>query len=147
VVKMNRDMERILFLRSVPIFSDVDGSDLQWINEIAHERKVRAGYVVFRENDIGDAMYIVLKGRVRVLKGSNLVLQIMEDKDCFGEMSILDREPRSATVETVVETTLLAIKRDDFQRLLLARPQIAFALFKTISRRLREATERLSARS
>lgn len=147
VKKMNRDMERILFLRSVPIFSDVDGSDLQWINEIAHERKVRAGYVVFRENDVGDAMYIVLKGRVRVLKGANLVLQIMEDKDCFGEMSILDREPRSATVETVVETTLLAIKRDDFQRLLLARPQIAFALFKTISRRLREATERLSARS
>lgn len=144
VNKMAGNMERILFLRSVPIFADIDGYDLQWINEITREKRYRRGQIVFRENDLGDALYIILKGQIRILKGESIVLQVMEDRDCFGEMSILDEEPRSATAEVARDSTLLAIKRDDFQRLMLARPQIAVSMFKSISRRLREATSRLS---
>jgi CRP-like cAMP-binding protein len=139
------DMERILFLRSVPLFTDIDGNDLQWINEITREKKYKAGQVVFRENDVGDALYIISRGSVRVVKGQNqVILQILEERECFGEMAILDQEPRSATVEVQKDATLLAIKRDDFQRLLLARPQLAFSLFHTISRRLREAVTRFT---
>lgn len=145
VQKMAINMERILFLRSVPLFADIDGKDLQWLNEIAKERHYKAGQVVFRENDVGDALYIIIRGKVRVNKGKqNITLEILEDRDCFGEMAILDQEPRSATVEIQEDATLLAIKREDFQRLLLARPRLAFSLFRTISRRLREATARFT---
>lgn len=146
VEQMAIDMERILFLRSVPLFADIDGNDLQWINEITREKKFKAGQTVFRENDVGDSLYIIIKGSVRVLKGENqVILEILEERETFGEMSILDQEPRSATVEVHKDATLLAIKRDDFQRLLLARPQLAFSLFRTISRRLREAVTRFTA--
>ncbi|MCR9142179.1 MAG: cyclic nucleotide-binding domain-containing protein [bacterium] len=146
VKQMAIDMERILFLRSVPLFADIDGNDLQWINEITREKKFKAGQTVFRENDVGDSLYIIINGSVRVLKGENqVILQILEERETFGEMSILDQEPRSATVEVQKDATLLAIKRDDFQRLLLARPQLAFSLFRTISRRLREAVTRFTA--
>ena len=146
VQQMAIDMERILFLRSVPLFADIDGNDLQWINEITREKKYKAGQTVFRENDVGDSLYIIISGSVRVLKGDNqVILQILEERETFGEMSILDQEPRSATVEVQKDATLLAIKRDDFQRLLLARPQLAFSLFRTISRRLREAVTRFTA--
>ncbi|MEQ9364067.1 MAG: HEAT repeat domain-containing protein [Leptospirales bacterium] len=146
VKQMAIDMERILFLRSVPLFADIDGNDLQWINEITREKKYKAGQTVFRENDVGDSLYIIINGSVRVLKGQNqVILQILEERETFGEMSILDQEPRSATVEVQKDATLLAIKRDDFQRLLLARPQLAFSLFRTISRRLREAVTRFTA--
>ncbi len=146
VKQMAIDMERILFLRSVPLFADIDGNDLQWINEITREKKFKAGQTVFRENDVGDSLYIIINGSVRVLKGEKqVILQILEERETFGEMSILDQEPRSATVEVQKDATLLAIKRDDFQRLLLARPQLAFSLFRTISRRLREAVTRFTA--
>lgn len=146
VKQMAIDMERILFLRSVPLFADIDGNDLQWINEITREKKYKTGQTVFRENDVGDSLYIIISGSVRVLKGQNqVILQIIEERETFGEMSILDQEPRSATVEVQKDATLLAIKRDDFQRLLLARPQLAFSLFRTISRRLREAVTRFTA--
>lgn len=141
---MSRTMERILFLRSVAIFADVDGADLQWINEITRERKVRKGQVVFHENDVGDAMYLILSGQVRVSRGATN-LELLGERDCFGEMSILDNEPRSATVRATQDSVMLAIKRDDFQRLVLARPQISFSLFRTISRRLRDMTARLAA--
>ncbi|MBX7058310.1 MAG: cyclic nucleotide-binding domain-containing protein [Leptospirales bacterium] len=144
VKAMSRTMERILFLRSVAIFADVDGADLQWINEITRERKVRKGQVVFHENDVGDAMYLILSGQVRVSRGATN-LELLGERDCFGEMSILDNEPRSATVRATQDSVMLAIKRDDFQRLVLARPQISFSLFRTISRRLRDMTARLAA--
>jgi len=145
VERMAVNMERILFLRSVPLFSDLDGSVLQWVNEIAKEKTYAAGETVFKENEEGDALYIIENGSVRVVKGieKTTTLAILQAGDCFGEMAVLDSEPRSASIEVQRDATLLAINRDDFQRLLLAKPQMAFALFKTLSRRLRETNRKL----
>lgn len=140
---MATSMERILFLRSVPIFSDVDGNDLQWINEITREITVGAREIIFKENDLGDALYIIVEGRVQVYRGKDTTLDILGPRDCFGEMSIIDEDPRSASTRADLPTRLLAIEREDFQRLLMARPQISIAMFRTISRRLREQTGRL----
>jgi len=144
VAKMALNMERIMFLRSVPLFSDVDGSDLQWISEIMKEKTYPTGETIFHENDEGDALYIIMKGSVRVVKGreKQVMLAILEVGDCFGEMGIFG-EPRSASIEVQKEATLLIIKRDDFQRLILARPHISFSLFKTLSSRLRETNAKL----
>lgn len=145
IKKMDSMMERFLFLRSVPLFSDVDGTDLQWINEITHEQKFRARQTIFREGDPGESLYIIVSGSVRVFKGQKgreITIDILEERDCFGEMAILDQEPRSASVMTMKNARLLVIHRSDFQRLLLARPRISFSLFKTMSKRVREANAR-----
>ena len=144
VAKMALNMERIMFLRSVPLFSDVDGSDLQWISEIMKEKTYPTGETLFYENDEGDALYIIMKGSVKVVKGreKQVTLAILEVGDCFGEMGIFG-EPRSASIEVQEEATLLIIKRDDFQRLILTRPHISFSLFKTLSSRLRETNAKL----
>lgn len=145
VKKMAANMERMLFLRSVPLFSEVDGDDIFWINEITREKRYSGGEIIFRENDEGDALYIIVSGSVRIIKGEveQITLDVLQKRDVFGEMSILDHEPRSATIETIEDTRLLVIMRDDFQRLLLARPRIAFSLFRTLSGRLRHLSGRL----
>ena len=142
---MELEMEKILFLRSVPLFGDIDGRDLRWINEIATEKSYRAGEIVFRENDEGDALYIIVSGSVKIIKGTDypILLTILEERDYFGEMAILDQDLRSATVEVNEDVTLLMIRRDHFQSLLLSRPQIAFAIFKSFSRRIRQLQYRL----
>ena len=142
---MELEMEKILFLRSVPLFGDIDGRDLRWINEIATEKSYRAGEIVFRENEEGDALYIIVSGSVKIIKGTDypILLTILEERDYFGEMAILDQDLRSATVEVNEDVTLLMIRRDHFQSLLLSRPQIAFAIFKSFSRRIRQLQYRL----
>lgn len=145
VKKMAVNMERMLFLRSVPLFSEVDGDDIYWINEITREANYAEGEIIFHENDKGDALYIIVSGDVRIIKEGKkrITLDVFGKRDCFGEMSILDQEPRSATTQAANNTRLLVIMRDDFQRLVLARPQIGFSLFRTLSRRLRQLTARL----
>jgi HEAT repeat protein len=144
VQNMAGNIERILFLKSASLFADVAGSDLPWIDEIAREHTYPAGEVIFRENEMGDTLYIIVEGQVRVLKGEEAVtLAVLQERDCFGEMAILDGEPRSATVETMREARLLEIAREDFNQLLLARPQIGFALIKNLNRRLRQTNAKL----
>ena len=145
VEQMAINMERILFLRSIPLFADVSGNDLRWINEITREKTYPAGKIIFKENDGGDALYIIVSGSVRIIKEGDqqVVLAILQERDYFGEMALLDREPRSASVEVQKDATLLIINQDDFQRLLLARPQIGFSLLKTLSGRLRETDAKL----
>lgn len=149
VEKMEMNMERILFLRSVFLFSQVDAVDLRWINQITKEKRCSAGEIIFRENDEGDALYVIINGNVRVVKerdGQQVVLSILQEGDCFGEMAILEQQPRSATIEAQEDVRLLVISRDDFHRLLLARPKMAFALLRTLSQRLRQRGNQLSER-
>jgi ATP/ADP translocase/HEAT repeat protein len=139
------NIERILFLKSASLFADVAGSDLPWIDAIAREKEYEAGEVVFRDGETGDSLYIIVEGQVRVLKGEDkpVVLAVLDERDCFGEMALLDGEPRSATVQTQSRTRLLEIARAEFEELLLGRPQIGFALIKNLNRRLRETNARL----
>jgi len=142
---MNFNMDRILFLRSIPLFSDIEGNDLKWINEILTEEDYLPGDVIFKENDEGDALYIIRQGRVKIVKGekSSIVLTILEERDYFGEMALLDRDPRSASVIVVDDAKILMIKRDHFQSLLISRPKIAFSLFKSFTQRMRDLQTQL----
>ena len=137
------NMERIFFLRSVPVFSDVDASDLQWISEIISEEEVEANEYIFHEEESGDIFYIVRKGEIQICKG-DVVLETVHPGEYFGEIAIFDRQPRTASGLAKEHTTLLAIHRNDFQRLLFAKPEIALAMFKTLSHRLRETTKKIA---
>jgi len=145
VQDMAANIERILFLKSASLFADVAGGDLPWIDEIAREEAFEEGQFVFREGEMGDSLYIIVEGAVRVVKGEKepVVLAVLGERDCFGEMALIDGEPRSATIEAERRTRALKIARADFEELLLARPQIGFALIKNLNRRLRETNARL----
>ena len=138
------DMEKILFLRGVPIFADVDVNDLQWISEIMRERKMEKGDYVFHENDNAHSFYIVQDGEIHIRKG-DITLEVLESREHFGEVAIFDQEPRTASAFAVKASLLLAIDRNDFHRLLLARPRISLSMFRTISHRLRELTKRVTS--
>jgi CRP/FNR family cyclic AMP-dependent transcriptional regulator len=134
-------VEKVLFLKSIDLFRALPGEDLAQIAEIATEVPVGSGGLVFGEGEPGDALYIVVEGRVKVFRGEKVLAELGE-RECFGEMSVLDSEPRSASVSAVSEALLLKIGREEFKDILSERPEISLGIMKVLSRRLREANVR-----
>lgn len=131
-------VEKVLFLKTIELFSQIPGDDLAQVALIATEETREDGEDIFTEGDVGDALYLVVAGRVRVHRGEREVVELGE-RECFGEMAILDAAPRSATVTALVESQLLKISREDFQEIMTEKPQIGMGIIKVLSRRLREA--------
>jgi len=108
-------------------------------------RTVEAGTVVVSAEEAGDSMFVIASGKVKVVlygqTGREIILSMLKGGDFFGEMSLFDRQPRSANVVAVSETQLLALDRDAFHKHLLANPSTALAILAEMSRRLRHADE------
>ena len=136
-------VEKIVFLSDVPMFGQVQSAELAKIAEITDEVVVPAGQCVFREGDFGEELFIIVEGRVRIsLRGRTLAT--LKERDYFGEMSLLDGEPRSATAEAEVDTLLLRIRQADFHRILARNFDATLAVLRTLSRRLRAQLEQLN---
>jgi CRP-like cAMP-binding protein len=134
-------VEKVLFLKSIDLFRALPGEELAQIAEIAEEQPFAAGDQVFSEGEPGDALYLVVEGAVKVHQGDRQVAQL-GPSDVFGEMAVLDSEPRTATVTTLKDAVLLKIARDDFRDVLQERPDIGMGVIKVLSRRLRDASRR-----
>ena len=105
-------------------------------------RRYAAGEVIVRENDFGETAYVIGQGQVEVSKeldGQNVHLAYLEVGETFGEMSMIDEKPRSATVTAVVDTVVREIRRDDFFNSFQTEPKVAITLLKVLFERLREA--------
>lgn len=134
-------VEKVLFLKSIDLFSQIPGEDLARVAMIASEVEYEPGDLLMTEGEIGDSMYLVLEGEVEVLKGEAPVT-VLGPRECVGEMAILDSEPRSATVRARTATRALMVEREDFYDLLDERIDIARGVVKVLCRRLRETTAR-----
>lgn len=134
-------VEKVLFLKGVDLFKNIPGEELSYIAQIADEVEFDPQQTVFKEGDQGDAMYLITDGKVKVHSGERVFAELGE-KQCFGEMSILDTEPRSASCTAVTELTVLKIQRDDFTEILAEKPEISQGIIKVLTRRLREANRR-----
>ena len=130
-------VEKVLFLKSVGIFSHIPGEDLAQIAQIAEEVSFKKGSTIFEEGDPGDSLYLIIQGKVRVHKGGQEI-SILGEKDCFGEMAILDNESRSASVTTLENVLALKIGHDDFYEILSDKIEIAQGIFKVLTKRLRD---------
>ena len=137
--------------RRVPAFSALAEDDLQRVAEVAVPRRFDAGEVVFREGDDSDTCYVVRSGRARAVRehpdGRSITLSNFGPGDIFGELAMFDDEKRSATVETLEDTEVIAILGGDMRRLLREHPDIAVKLLQALGRRLRETNERLARQS
>jgi CRP-like cAMP-binding protein len=131
-------IEKVLFLKSIDLFSQIPGEDLAQIALIATEEGRDEGEDIFGEGDVGDALYLVLEGKVRVHRGDKAIAELGE-KECFGEMALLDTAPRSASVTAMTDISLLRISREEFQEIMAEKHEIAVGVIKVLTRRLRDA--------
>ena len=133
---MSSPGETAAFLRRVRIFQGVAEPDLLALAERLRERKLRKGQVLFREGDAGEEMFLVRQGTILISKAVTgrveQVLARIGEGDFFGEMSLLGRAPRSATVQADTDALLLVLDRDNLQRLIDMSPRAAAAFFQAL---------------
>ena len=134
-------------LHKVPLFSDLNEGELARFAEVTREREYPKNSVILFEDDPGDALYIVSTGQVKVVligeDGREVILSVLGDGDFFGEMALIDDEPRSAHVIAMKDSQLLVLRRDDFQSQLRDHPTIALKLLRELVQRLRRADEKI----
>ena len=135
-------------LRTVPIFSELTDGDIASLARLSSRRRFPKDTVVFFENEEGDFFFMILEGRIKVTilgdDGREVILSMLGPGDFFGEMALLDNEPRSATAIAVEESELLQLHRTDFQTVLTDNRSIQHALIKILTGRLRRANHQIS---
>jgi CRP/FNR family transcriptional regulator, cyclic AMP receptor protein len=136
-----------LWLRSVLLFEDLADGELLRVSERLSQKKYRKNNLIIFEEDEGQLLYIIRTGRVKISRinftGEEVILAILGATDFFGELSIIDEGPRSATVTSLEEVELLSLRRQDFFDILTQHPQIAVSLLKLMAYRLRKTDEQL----
>lgn len=137
VAEMLMDLvEKVLLLKSATLFQHLTGADIEKIAAIVHEARFAAGQPIFEQGDPGDALYIVTTGQVKVHLGDKQIA-VLKDRDCFGEMAILDDQPRSASITAVTDVHCLALRREDFFFLLEDHFEIVKSIIRVLTERLR----------
>jgi CRP-like cAMP-binding protein len=143
--------EAIASLRVIPMFSGVSTDVLASIASLLIERRFPKHKTIVEEGAPGDYMYIISEGRVKVTKlsgdGREKILELLEVGDFFGEMSLFDDAPRSASVKAMSDVRILALGRNDFLRLLSSSPGLALSVIRELTRRLRQVDEQASSLS
>jgi len=137
-------------LRHVFVFRGLNQIQLAQFNQVLEQRKVHAGDRLIEEGDTPDRMYIVLAGNFRVVKQAGdreEVLAELGEGEHFGEMALIDRGPRSATVVAAGDGEVVTLKRNDFERILDEFPEVRLRIYEnfleTLCERLRSANENL----
>lgn len=140
-------------LKKVPLFEGLTQGKLQKVADIAKSRSFPGSATIFKEGDPGDAMYVIVEGRVRISKMvpgiGEEALAILEPGHYFGEMALIEGEPRSADAIAHVACTVWAIERERLEELMFTDKDLATVLLwtfvRTLSERLRETNEKIRA--
>ena len=134
-------------LRRVPLFAELSEAEIARLGDIARDRSYPRNSVILFEDDPGDALYVVVTGLVKVVligeDGREVILSVLKEGDFFGEMSLIDDQPRSAHVIAMEDSSLVVLRREDFQHRIREAPGVALGMLKAMSRRLREADEKI----
>jgi CRP-like cAMP-binding protein len=149
-------MSGLDMLAQSELFQDLTEDDLEKVREIAHERFFLENEVIFNEGDQGDSLFLIIEGTVRVERGeagvessagTTEVIAILHSGNIFGEMAIMDRDTRSATVAANEYVKALEIRREDLERLLASDKDLALKCYRNFIRvlcgRLRSTNESL----
>jgi len=128
---------KVAFLNMTELFAEAPESLLAQISESMQEIEVKAGKTIFREWDLGDAVYFVVRGTVGLEK-KGIKLLTRGRGECFGEFALLDAEPRSTSAVAETDVLLLKWGRKDFQQALLQNREVAFGIFKMLTGKLRQ---------
>ena len=136
-------------LKSVPMFVSFSQDELRALAPMITRRSAPRGTAIMREGDVIDFLYIVISGRLKVMMGEadgkETILSILGPGEFFGEMGLIDDNPRSASVIAIEGTELLALAKRAFRRCLVEKPELAMAVMRVLVRRLREADRKIGS--
>jgi CRP/FNR family cyclic AMP-dependent transcriptional regulator len=136
-------------LKDIPLFSSIGDEKIYELIEAGSFRKISKNTIIINEGDNSDSLFIICGGKVKVMihdnEGREIILSLLGEGDYFGEMSLLDGEPRSACVMTKEPTRLLMINKEDFKNICLNNKELAFNLIKDLMKRLREANKKIES--
>jgi CRP/FNR family transcriptional regulator, cyclic AMP receptor protein len=140
---------QISLFRRFPLFADLDERELAVIAAVAKTRRYAKDDVIFYEDETGDIFYVIREGKVKVTmispEGKEIILSMLGPGDFFGEMALLDDEPRSATIVAIEPVELITIWRNDFLQILADNFVMTRKVLAEISKRLRSASSRIES--
>jgi CRP-like cAMP-binding protein len=131
---------RAELLGACPLFRGIDQAGLAGLADVATAVDFPTGHVIARQGEIGTGFFVVIDGRVRVVRDGDVVARLGPG-EFFGELSVLDRMPRNASVVAEVPTSCLALASWDFEKILLEEPALTLTILRGVATRLRDATD------
>ncbi len=142
-------MELYSSLRKIPLFESFSQSALEHLSASLRIQKLRKKQVLFRKGDEGTALYVVKKGRIKIVLpsrlGEEVILSIFSEGDFLGEMSLFDRKPRSADAVAMEESEVYVLNRTDFYSLLQQHETAIQCVLSSLSERLRKMNDLLES--
>tara|TARA_B100001964_G_C14042377_1_gene513234 strand:+ start:165 stop:845 length:681 start_codon:yes stop_codon:yes gene_type:complete len=139
------------FIQSVPIFADLDASELKHVDEISNQRTYPKGSMIILEEEFGDTVFIIQSGTVKITRvndeGKEVILALLGSTEIFGELAILDGEVRSANALAQEKCELLSLTSEDFLSLLKGSFKVSLALMGELAKRLRKSDMQIEALS
>jgi CRP-like cAMP-binding protein len=141
-------MNPLALLKQIPLFGTFQPADHEQLASLLRRRNLKKGDVLFRKGDEGTALYIIIKGRIKITVpsklGDEITLAILSQGDFFGEMALLDSLPRSADATAVEETLLYMLNRSDFLSFLIHNENAVRSILYALSSRLRKTDDFLT---
>jgi CRP/FNR family transcriptional regulator, cyclic AMP receptor protein len=136
-------------LKAVPLFASFPEDQLRMLTTVVSRKSVTRSTMVMAAGDATDSLYIVLSGRLKVMmsdaEGKEVILSILGPGEIFGEMGLIDDEPRSATVVTIEPCELLSLAKRDFKKSLAENFEMCMAVMRGLVKRLREADRKIGS--
>ena len=133
-------IDKVLVLRDVSLFKSIPHEALGSVAMLLTDRRAVPGEKIFEKGDLGDCLYVIASGRVRVHDGDR-TFKVLDARNFFGELSLLDAEPRSASVSAVEQTHLFRLGQSDFYSLLSEQPNITRAINRALCQMVRSAND------
>jgi CRP/FNR family cyclic AMP-dependent transcriptional regulator len=139
--------ERTMALKAVPFFQQLSDKELDVVRSVAVEKTYAKNAVVLTEGEMGDSLYMIESGKVKVFigdeEGREIILKMLGPGAFFGEMSMIDKQPRSASVTTIEASTFLVLAHAPFERCVEQVPRIANLVMQCLAQRVREADRKI----
>ena len=136
-------IEKVIILKTISIFAETPTDVLVDVANILGEVEVPAGQAIIEKGDLGHSMYVIVSGKVHVHDG-DLTLNYLGERDVFGELALLDPEPRIATVTTLEDTLLFRLDQEPFYELIADRGEVARGIMRVLVRYLRTSVRDLA---
>jgi len=134
-------------LKAVPFFTSLNDRELDVVRAVAAEKSYSKNAVVLTEGEMGDSLYMIQAGKVKVFigdeDGREIILKILSSGDFFGEMSMIDKQPRSASVSTIESSTFLVLTHAAFEKCVEQAPRIGNMVMRMLAQRVREADRKI----
>ncbi|TXK84712.1 Crp/Fnr family transcriptional regulator [Paenibacillus sp. N3.4] len=137
----------IEYVKKAPLFAQLSELQLNEIAKVCSKRSYKGGTILFAEKEIGSVFYMVISGSVKIFTTNTAneekILSICKSGESFGELSLIDGKPRSASAQTLEDSVLITLTAQNFMELLRTHFDISLGIMKELSNRLRDTNQQV----